>query len=165
MSLEVKLKNSSGPVMRDLSKGVIMRSAKKSHTHISSPTPKEQQEVDKHLVKVHSNLSPLLRYLQDFNAPADQVQANWMARGLVQGFKVIPPKMVVDIIPSKSIPEGLYQYWTNNPLLQIQLLSAYMCQYMVDIFSVIPKGASNHSSKNGGEILTIHVDQETQDTQ
>ncbi len=136
-----------------------MKTRKKSHFSTNIPKQEYQNNATKHRLTVHSKLSPLLSELQGLNLPADQVQANWMASGKILGFRVTPPKMVLQVQPSKPIPEDIYEYWTSNPLLQIQLFSAYMCHSIVDIFSIAPDEPTIHPPKNGGEILTINVEQ------
>ncbi len=142
-----------------------MRSWKRVHRAASSSDSDQEQESAKQLIAVHSHLLPLFVNLQGLNAPADQVRANWMARGQIQGLEVVAQKMVLRLRPLKAISEGLYQYWTTNPLLQIQLFSAYLCEYVVDIFSIAPEGPPGPSPKDGGEILTIQVDPDKDHTQ
>ncbi len=139
-----------------------MKATKKTHLAAHTSSQKSQQDAAKHRLAIHSNLSPLLTELQRFNAPADQVLANWMARGHIQRLEVIPPKMTLHVRPLKPIPEGLYQYWTTIPLLQIQLFSAYLCDCVVDIFSITPESLPCGSIRDGGEILTINVNQDRQ---
>ncbi len=109
-------------------------------------------------VTARSILVPLVCSAQGHNAPADRVPANWMERGYVQKLEVIEQTMMLQVHPIKNTPERMYQYWTTNPLLQIQLFAAYLCDFVVDLFSVAPEGPSDGSFKNGGEILTMSVD-------
>ncbi len=136
-----------------------MHPQKQVHDTANLSDTEREQERAKQFVAIHAHLHPLLTNLQGLNASADQVRANWMARGWVQDLEVIPPKMVLRFRPSKPISEGLYQYWTSNPVLQSQLFAAYLCDCAVDIFSKTPEGVLSTTAKDGGEILTIQVEQ------
>ncbi len=136
-----------------------MRSRKRvDHVVYLSDSELEQKRA-KQLVAIHANLAPLLVKLEGLNAAADQVPANWLARGRVEELEVGSQKMVLRLRPEKPIPEGLYQYWTTNPVLQIQLVAAYLCDCAVDIFSITSVEPFSRTPKDGGEILTIQVDQ------
>ena len=137
-----------------------MHSTKKPRRAADSPEQKSRQNDAKAMGIVHTHLSLLLSDLQSLNPPADKVQANWMVRGHVQSLKIVAQKMVVHVRPSKSIPEGIYKFWTVNPGLKLQLFSAHLCNFVVDIFSIAPEKPSYRSPKDGGEILTLTVDQE-----
>ena len=88
-----------------------------------------------------------------------------MARGKVEEFTMTRQKMSIHFRSLKPRLEDRYQYWTSNPLLQVQLYSAYMCDCIVDIFSLAPDETSIQSPKDGGEILTINVDQSLKHSQ
>ena len=137
-----------------------MHSTNKPRRAAASLEKKSQRNDAKAIEIVHTHLSVLLSDLQSLNPPADKVQANWMARGHVQSLEIVEQKMVVHVRPSKSIPEGIYKFWTMNPGLKLQLFSAHLCEFVVDIFSVAPEEPSYRSPKDGGEILTLSVDQE-----
>ncbi len=117
------------------------------------------QENANDVLAVHLNLSPMLAGLQTLNAPADKVQANWMARGHIQSFEVTAQTMVLFVHPLKPISQGIHRYWTMNPRLQLQLFSAYLCDFVVDIFSMAPEGPPFRALKDGGEILTMNIEQ------
>ncbi len=136
-----------------------MKAPKKgSHGAWLSSRTSEQKAVDP-VLTIHTTLSSMLSEMQSLNAPADKVEANWMARGHVQSLEMMGQTMVLLVHPLKPSPHGTYRYWTKHPRLQLQLFSASLCGFVVDIFSMAPEGPPFRLLKDGGEILTIHVDQ------
>ncbi len=139
----------------------MRRKATKKGPHVGGISSQALKRQDgHHVLAIHSNVSSLLSDMEILNAPADQVEANWMARGYVQSLEITGRMMVLFVHSLKPMTQKTFRYWTKNPNLQLQLFTAYLCGFVVDIFSMAPEGPTLLSLKDGGEILTIQVDQD-----
>ena len=86
---------------------------------------------------------------------ADHEETNCSILGKIQCLRTEGEAMVVNIAPWSQFTADVYRFFTTNPLLQVQLISAELGGRLVAVEGKAPVLPTQGSPRNGGELLKL----------
>lgn len=106
------------------------------------------------LTKTKKLISGMLTLVSNVFA-VDPLYSNCSILGRIQCLRTEGEVMVVNIAPWSQFSADVYRFFTTNPLLQVQLLSAELGGRLVAVESKAPMLPTQGSPRNGGELLKL----------
>ena len=106
------------------------------------------------LTKTNNLITEMLASVSNIR-DAEHEESNCSILGRIQCLRTEGEAMVVNIAPWSQFSADVYRFFTTNPLLQMQLISAELGGRLVAVESKAPMLPTQGFPRNGGELLKL----------